>query len=139
MPELTLEGWWTTLGSDYPDQQILALYRDHATADQFHSEIKTDLDLERLPSGKFASTRLILTLGLFTYNILKWIGLAGLMAEDSPVRHKAKRRRVRTVMQELIYLAAHVYECGHRLIMRFGRTATGFQAFQRVYQQLCYG
>lgn len=139
IPELTLEGWWTTLGPDYSDPQILALYRDHATSEQFHSEIKTDLDLERLPSGKFASNSLILSMGLFTYNILKWIGLAGLMGEDSPVRHKAKRRRVRTVMQELIYLAAHIVERGHRLIMRFGRTATGYQAFQRVYQQLCYG
>ena len=95
--------------------------------------------MERLPSGKFASNALILTMGLFTYNVLKWIGLVGLMTEDSPVRHKAKRRRVRTVMQELICLAAHIYERGHRLIMRFGRTATGYQAFQRVYQQLGYG
>ncbi len=71
--------------------------------------------------------------------LLKWISLAGLMAEDSPVRHKAKRRRVRTVMQELVYLAAHIYEHSHHLVMRFGRTTTGFQAFQRVYQQLCYG
>ena len=30
--------------------------------------------------------------------------------EDSPIRHKAKRRRVRSVMQELIYVAAHIYE-----------------------------
>jgi hypothetical protein len=138
-PELTLEGWWTTLNTDYCDQQILALYRDHATSEQFHSEIKTDLDLERLPSGKFDSNTLILTLGLFTYNILKWIGLVGLMGKDSPVRHKAKRRRVRTVIQTLVCMAAHIYERGHRLVIRFGRTATGYQAFQRVYQQLCYG
>jgi hypothetical protein len=137
IPELEIEGWWTTL--DYPDQEILAWYRDHATSEQFHSEIKTDLDLEKLPSGKFASNTLTLTMGLFTYNILKWIGLVGLMGEDSPVRHKAKRRRVRTVMQELIYLAAHIYERGRRLTMRFGKTAPGFHAFQRVYQQLCFG
>lgn len=40
MPELEIEGWWTTL--ECPDQEILALYRDHATSEQFHSEIKTD-------------------------------------------------------------------------------------------------
>jgi hypothetical protein len=136
-PELEIEGWWTTL--DFSDQEILALYRDHATSEQFHSEIKTDLDLEKLPSGKFASNTLILTMGLFTYNVLRWIGLAGLMGDDSPVRHQAKRRRVRTVMQELIYLAAHIHERGRRLIMRFGRTSPGYQAFQRVYQQLCFG
>lgn len=136
-PELTLEGWWTTL--DLPDQEVLTLYRDHATSEQFHSEIKTDLDLERLPSGKFASNTLILTLGALTYNMLRWIGLVGLMGDDSPVRHKAKRRRVKTVMQELIYVAAHIYERGRRLVMRFGRTTPAYLAFQRVYETLCYG
>ena len=136
-PELAIEGWWTTL--ELPDQEVLALYRGHATSEQFHSEIKTDLDLERLPSGKFASNTLILTLGMFTYNMLRWIGLTGLMDDDSPVRHKAKRRRVKTVMQELINLAAHIYERGRRLVMRFGRTTPGYLAFQRVYETLCYG
>lgn len=28
---------------------IIELYQDHRTSEQFHSEIKTDLDLERLP------------------------------------------------------------------------------------------
>lgn len=61
------------------------------------------------------------------------------MDTDSPVRHKAKRRRVRTVIQELIYLGAHIYERGRRLFIRFGRVAPAYRAFQRVYQQLAYG
>jgi hypothetical protein len=137
VPELELEGWWTTL--ELLNQEVLALYRDHATSEQFHSEIKTDLDLERLPSGKFASNTLILTMGLFTYNILRWIGLEGLMDEDSPVRHQAKRRRVKTVIQELIYVAAHIYERGRRLVMRFGRTTPAYYAFEKVYEKLCSG
>jgi len=137
LPELEIEGWWTTLV--LPDTTVIALYRDHATSEQFHSEIKTDLDLERLPSGKFASNTLILTLGLFTYNMLKWIGLEGLMNEDSPVRHPAKRRRVKTVMQELIVLAAHIVERGRRLVMRFGRTTPAYLSFRRVYEKLCSG
>ena len=52
-PDITLEGWWTDLNLE--PEQVIALYRDHATSEQFHSEFKTDLDLERLPSGKFAS------------------------------------------------------------------------------------
>jgi len=39
LPELEIEGWWTTL--DYSNQEILALYRDHATSEQFHSEFKS--------------------------------------------------------------------------------------------------
>jgi hypothetical protein len=33
---------------------VIELYRQHATSEQFHSEFKTDLDLERLPTGKFS-------------------------------------------------------------------------------------
>jgi hypothetical protein len=55
LPEYVLEGWSTTL-PDTPTfgaQQIIELYADHATHEQFHSEFKTDMDLVRLPSGKF--------------------------------------------------------------------------------------
>lgn len=67
--------------------------------------------------------------------MLRWIELEGLMNDDSPVRNKAKRRRVKTVMQELIYLAMHIYERGRRLVMRFGRSTTAYQAFQIVYEK----
>ena len=30
-------------------QDIIGLYADHGTHEQFHSEFKTDLDLTRLP------------------------------------------------------------------------------------------
>ena len=136
-PELEIEGWWTTL--DRSDQEIMALYRDHATSEQFHSEIKTDLDLERLPSGKFNTNDLILALNSLIYNILRWIGLTGLLGEDAPVRHEAQRRRMRTVIQELIYIGANFQERGRQLFIRFGRNAPAFRAFQTVYQRLAYG
>jgi hypothetical protein len=53
---------------------ILALYADHATSEQFHSEFKTDLDVERLPSGKFASNVLVLACVMLPCNILRWLG-----------------------------------------------------------------
>ncbi|WP_373190692.1 IS1380 family transposase, partial [Halomonas sp.] len=59
-PEYELEGWWTRL--DEAPQAVIQRYQAHATHEQFHSEIKTDLDLERLPSGKFATNDLILHL-----------------------------------------------------------------------------
>ena len=51
-PDIKVEGWWTSLY--LPEQEIIGLYNDHGTSEQFHSEFKTDLDLERLPSGKFS-------------------------------------------------------------------------------------
>jgi hypothetical protein len=136
-PDIEIEGWWTSLKlADYDDALIIALYRDHATAEQFHSEFKTDLDIERLPSGKFATNDLIMTLSAFSYNILRYIGLIGLMGEISPVRHPAKRRRIKTVMQELMYLATRVIRTGHRLKLRFSSFCTGYKSFEAIYAKL---
>ena len=111
VPEIVLEGWWISLWTtDCSNQPVIDIYQDHATPEQFHSEFKTDLDIERLPSGKFATNDLVMAHAVLAYNILRWIGLTGLVGKLSPVRHPAKRRRLRTVMQELIYLAAHVVE-----------------------------
>jgi hypothetical protein len=137
LPEIELDGWWTSL--DLPEAEIIELYRQHATSEQFHSEFKTDLDIERLPSGKFDTNDLVLAMAAFAYNILRWIGLIGLTGEVSPVRHPAKRRRLKTVMQELMYLAARLIESGHRLRLRFSSHCPAFEAFQLVYRRLAYG
>ena len=75
----------------------------------------------------------------FAYNILRWIGLIGLVGEISPVRHPAKRRRLKTVIQELMYLAARLIKTGRRLKLRVSRLGPGFEAFQAVYGQFAYG
>jgi len=72
VPEIEIESYWTSLPDDEMD--IIRLYHEHGTCEQFHSEIKTDLDLERLPSGKFATNNLILHMGLMAYNILRILG-----------------------------------------------------------------
>jgi len=130
-PEIEIEGWWTTL--DLPEKQVIELYKDHGTSEQFHSELKTDMDIERLPSGKFATNALVLTLGGLAYNILRAIGQLGLVSGETPVRHAAKRRRIKTVMQELMYLAARLVKTGRRLKLVFSRHCPAFEAFQRVY------
>jgi hypothetical protein len=137
VPQIELEGWWS--GLDLPENQIIRLYEDHGTSEQFHSEIKSDMDLERLPSGKFATNALILTLGGLAYNILRAIGQIGLVGERTPVRHPAKRRRIKTVMQELMYLAARLVKTGRRLKVIFSRHCPAFDAFQGVYARLAYG
>lgn len=137
-PEIELEGWWTSL--KLADQEIIKLYEDHGTSEQFHSELKTDMDLERLPSGKFASNSLIVSCAALAYNILRFIGQLGLLGEKTPVRHPAKRRRIKTVIQELIYFAARLIETGRRLKLRFSRhSGLAFDAFKTVYRRLAYG
>jgi hypothetical protein len=136
-PEIEIEGWWTTL--DLPMKQVIGLYEDHGTSEQFHSEIKTDLDMERLPSGKFATNALVLTLGGLSYNILRFIGQIGLIDGNTPIRHAAKRRRIKTVMQELMYLAARLVKTGRRLKLIFSRHCPAFEAFQSIETRLACG
>ena len=134
VPEIEMEGWWTSL--DLPDQQIIDLYSDHGTSEQFHSEFKTDMDIERLPSGKFATNQLVLSCAALAYNILRFLGQEGLTRKDAPVRHKAKRRRIRTVMQELMYLAARFVESGRRWKLRFAYNCRAVKVFDALYQRL---
>jgi hypothetical protein len=70
--EIEIEGWWSSL--TISEEEIIQLYCDHGTSEQFHSEFKTDLDIEHLPSGKFATNALILRTSMLAYNILRWIG-----------------------------------------------------------------
>ena len=60
--------YYTSLSD--PDENIIELYHNHAICEQFHSEIKTDMDMERMPSGKFDTNALILKLGMIAYNVL---------------------------------------------------------------------
>jgi len=137
VPDLKVEGWWTTL--IMPDERVIKLYEDHATSEQFHSEIKSDMDMERLPSGKFATNALILSLGGLAYNVLRYIGQLGLIGDKTPVRHPAKRRRIKTVIQELMYLAARLVTTGRRLKIIFSRHCPAFEAFDGVYKRLAFG
>ena len=137
VPDIEIEGWWTSLGEcECSDEKIIALYCDHATSEQFHSEFKTDLDIERLPSGKFATNDLVLACAVLAYNILRWIGLEGLTGTKAPIRHEAKRRRLKTVMQELMYVAARVISSGRRIALKFSSHCPAFPSFEAVYAKL---
>ena len=135
-PDYTLEGWTTTLPADQFDAQaIIDLYADHGTHEQFHAEFKTDLDLERLPSGKFDTNYLVCQLAALTMNVLRLIGQNGLLGPDAPVRHQAKRRRLKTVIQELIYRAGGLIQTGRRVILGLGAHDRAAQAFMRLHAQ----
>jgi hypothetical protein len=120
-PAIEIEGWWTSL-TEAPEK-VIERYRDHGTHEQFHSEIKTDLDLERLPSGKFDTNDAVLHIGVFAYNCLRLIGQWGLTGELSPVKHPAKRRRLKTVLQEVMYRAAQFITKARQWWLDFGACA----------------
>lgn len=135
VPELTLEGWTTSLPAKFSACDIIALYADHGTHEQFHSEFKTDLDLTRLPSGKFDTNYLVCQLAALAMNILRLMGQRGLLGPDAPVRHSAKRRRIKTVMQELIYRAARLIEHARRIVLVLGANDRAATVFTRMHAQ----
>jgi hypothetical protein len=133
IPEVEVETYWTSLSDDVAT--VVELYRAHGTSEQFHSELKTDLDLERLPSGKFQTNELVLLLGMVAYNLLRLIGQESLREADAPLRKQVSRRRVRSVMQDLVYLACRLVRHARHWILSFGRNCPWLKTWRRVYLQ----
>lgn len=138
VPEVEVETYWTSLPC--PPKEVIALYHDHGTSEQFHSEIKSDMDLERLPSGFFDTNAVILLLGMMAYNLLRLCGQESLQEADGgteprPVyRREAERRRLRTVMQDLMYLACRVITHARTWKLSFGRYSPWKAVWTRLYQ-----
>ena len=130
-PEIEVNTWWTSL-PDEPDA-VIELYHKHGTSEQFHSEIKTDMDMERLPSGKFSANSLVLLCGLVAYNILRMIGQETLGLGIAPMRKKVSRRRIRSVMQDMIYMACRVVRHARQVKLKFFEGGAWFPAWNRVY------
>ena len=90
IPEIEVDVYWTSLPD--PASVVIDLYHAHGTMEQFHSEIKTDLDVERLSSGKFETNDLVLHFAVLAYNLLRIVGQESLKREDAPLRKPVQRR-----------------------------------------------
>ena len=134
IPDIECNTIWTNLG--WSDDDIINGYHAHGECEQFHSEIKTDMDVERLPSGKFDTNELVLELTVIAYNILRLIGQESLKSKRSPkTKHPVKRRRIRTVIGNLIQIAGHVTTHGRRIILAIGCSNIWRHAFMDVYNR----
>ena len=129
-PDIEVNTWWTNLG--WTDDEVIASYHAHGECEQYHSEIKTDMDVERLPSGKFATNCLVLELTILSYNLLRMIGQESLKHRP-PKKKSVKRRRLRTVIQNLILCASHITKHARRMVMGMGCSNVWRYAFKQVY------
>ena len=129
--DIEVNTWWTNPGQT--DHEIISLYHAHGECEQFHSEIKTDMDLERLPSGKFDTNELVLELAIPAYNILRMIGQESIGRRGTKTKHKVRRRRLRTITGNMIMMAGHVTEHARQLVMGLGKSNTWRYAFAEVY------
>jgi predicted metal-dependent hydrolase len=115
---------------------VIALYRDHATHEQFHAEFKTDMDLNRLPSGKFATNHLVCALAAVAMNLLLIVGQHTLHESDSPLRKAARRRRIKTVMQEMMFKAARIISHARGWVLGISGSESGFAVFERAHAKM---
>ncbi len=136
VPDIELGTYWTN--TSLPDETVIDLYHAHGESEQYHSEIKTDMDVGRLPSGKFESNKLVLELTMIAYNILRIIGQESLKKKDVPGRKKIHRRRIRTVISNLMQFAGHLTEHAGRLVLSIGRSNRWRFTFKRLYDSFAF-
>ena len=136
VPEIDINMFWTNLGDS--DEDIIALYHAHGECEQFHSEIKTDMGVERLPSGKFDTNELVLELTVLAYNILRMIGQEAVRQGNAPAKRIVSRKRVRTVIQNLIHFAGHVTQHARQLLLSISRSNAWADCFLALTRQFCF-
>lgn len=131
VPDIDVQTWWTSL--DIPEKDVIRLYRDHATCEQFHSEIKTDIGLERFPSGKFHTNAAILKLAALAYNILRVIGGSALHSGKKLSRHDVRRLRAKTVINRFMLIAGRVISHARQTFITLGRSNIWRDIFAELY------
>jgi len=135
VPDIEVDTYWVSLKDS--ESQVIELYHDHGTSEQYHSELKSDMDLERLPSIYFKTNSLILLLGMLSYNMLRICGQESLQSinvtQRPAFRKDAFRRRIRTVMQDLIYLASRITSHSRKFYMSFGRYCHWAGIWENLY------
>ncbi len=135
-PEYKVDTWWTNL--PHSSEDVIASYHAHGTSEQFHSEFKTDMNVERLPSGKFLTNTTILLLSGIAFNILRLIGQAMLAhPEAMPAKLEIKRRRLGSVIKDLIYIACKRVRHAGSVKLRFGKACPWFKSFAVIYRDFC--
>ncbi|MCC5844507.1 MAG: IS1380 family transposase [Verrucomicrobia bacterium] len=131
IPELEISTYWTNLPCDA--DTVIALYHDHGTSEQFHSELKSDLDVERLPSGKFCVNQIVLLCAMVSFNLLRGLGQEAIQrAEAAPVRIRVRRWRIKTVLQNLVYCAGKLVSHAGRLELHLGRICPWYAVLRDI-------
>lgn len=132
MPEYECKRYVTSL-QEASEEEIIELYHLHATSEQFHSEIKTDMDIERLPSGKFSTNEIVLGLGGMVYNILRLIGQINCKLETSKKR-VIERKRIKTVIKDMIMLASKLVKHARKEVIKIYKEDYQIEIFRKVYK-----
>ena len=132
-PEIEVETYWVSLKFD--PHKVIELYHLRGTFEQYHSEFKTDMDMERLPSGYFATNTRVMFLGMLAYNILRIIEQSAMEFAGYSCNFKKGigRRRIKSVIQDLIYLACRMVFRSNRWRILLGARCLYYETFRGIY------
>jgi len=132
--DLEVNTFWTTLGEE--PEKVISLYHDHGTSEQFHSEIKTDMGVERLPSKHFNTNSIVLSLTMLAFNILRTIGVDLVEFSDlAPVKMNISRRRIRCVLRDIIRSGCKYVERSNTRFIRFGSECPWFEVISALHSK----
>ena len=134
LPKVEIFSVWTSL-VDFTDKEVLRLYRMRGTSEQFHAEFKTEMDMERLPSGKFKVNSAFLRMGMLSHNMLKVISQDMVMERALGLK-KATRRRIKTVMNSVIFMSCRLISHARGLVMQLGCSESWHRWFGSLFQRL---
>jgi hypothetical protein len=137
-PDIEVNTFWTNL--KVKAEIVIELYHAHGTMEQYHSELKTDMGLERFPSGKYAVNQIILSVGMAAFNILRYMGQSVVEQKQyTPFAITSLRKRVGTVIRDLMCLACKIVKHSGYLTVKVFRDNPWYPAYQRLntlYQTL---
>jgi len=97
--------------------------------------------LERLPSEHFSTNSVIMTLALLAYTLLRLCGQESVREDNGNLtnravyRKKAARRRLRTVIQDFIYMAGRISFHARRFYISFGRYNPWAVVWENLYRR----
>jgi hypothetical protein len=125
--EIEVNTWRTNLVC--PVEKVIELYHGHATSEQFHSELKHDMGIERMPSGKLAVNKMLLAVAMNAYNALRLIGQKSV---ERKAGSKHKRRRLGTVIRDLVCVAGKLVRHARELVFKIYYKDPILPVFQRL-------
>ncbi|MDD4181033.1 MAG: IS1380 family transposase, partial [Victivallaceae bacterium] len=80
----------------------------------------------------------LLLLAMLAFNALRILGQSALkMKGILPREFKVQRRRLRSVLQDLIYIACKRTRHSRTIFLKFGRRCPWFDVFQRLHTMYC--
>ena len=86
-----------------------------------------------IPAICFTTNALVLELGLIAYNILRMIGQGTIGGRSPRQKRDVRRRRLHTVISNLIMMASHVTTHARQLIMGLGKS----NVWRHIFADFC--